>query len=330
MHFLPVHRQTSRTENTPERTGRVHHCPAQGASMNHIISIRDLDRTVIDTLLDQAARLDAQRYHEESLKGKILALLFFEPSTRTRMSFEAAMARLGGTSIGVDSVEASSMAKGETLADTIRVVSGYADTIVLRHPKEGAARLASEFSTVPVINAGDGAGQHPSQTLLDLYTIRQSMPLEGISVGLLGDLRYGRTAHSLAYALSLYGATLHTIAPKGLDLPGSIADELRKGGTAIQEHSDISRVIGELDVLYVTRIQRERFPDSSSYFQVASSYRVTPELLSLGKDRLIVLHPLPRLDEIDPRVDNLPFARYFEQSRNGIPVRMAMLLKVMP
>jgi aspartate carbamoyltransferase catalytic subunit len=298
--------------------------------MNHIISIRDLDRTVIDTLLDQAARLDAQRYHEESLKGKILALLFFEPSTRTRMSFEAAMARLGGTSIGVDSVEASSMAKGETLADTIRVVSGYADTIVLRHPKEGAARLASEFSTVPVINAGDGAGQHPSQTLLDLYTIRQSMPLEGISVGLLGDLRYGRTAHSLAYALSLYGATLHTIAPKGLDLPGSIADELRKGGTAIQEHSDISRVIGELDVLYVTRIQRERFPDSSSYFQVASSYRVTPELLSLGKDRLIVLHPLPRLDEIDPRVDNLPFARYFEQSRNGIPVRMAMLLKVMP
>jgi aspartate carbamoyltransferase catalytic subunit len=297
--------------------------------MNHIISIRDLDRSVIDKLLDQAAKLDAQRYHEESLKGKILALLFFEPSTRTRMSFEAAMARLGGTSIGVDSVEASSMAKGETLADTIRVVSGYADTIVLRHPKEGAARLASEFSTVPVINAGDGAGQHPSQTLLDLYTIRQSMPLEGISVGLLGDLRYGRTAHSLAYALSLYGATLHTISPKGLELPGSIVDELRKGGTTIIEHLDISRVIADLDVLYVTRIQRERFPDSSSYFQVASSYRVTPELLGLGKSLLIVLHPLPRLDEIDPRVDNLPNARYFEQSRNGIPVRMAMLLKVM-
>jgi aspartate carbamoyltransferase catalytic subunit len=297
--------------------------------MNHIISIRDLDRSVIDHLLDQAAKLDAQKFHEPSLEGKILALLFFEPSTRTRMSFEAAMARLGGTSIGVDSVEASSMAKGETLADTIRVVSGYADTIVLRHPKEGAARLASEFSTVPVINAGDGAGQHPSQTLLDLYTIRQSMPLEGISVGLLGDLRYGSTAHSLAYALSLYGATLHTISPKGLELPGSIVEELRKGGTTIIEHIEISRAITDLDVLYVTRIQRERFPDSSSYFQVASSYRVTPELLGQGKETLIVLHPLPRLDEIDPRVDMLPYARYFEQSRNGIPVRMAMLLKVM-
>jgi aspartate carbamoyltransferase catalytic subunit len=297
--------------------------------MNHIISIRDLQRQEIDRILDQAARIDRDRYPEGALKGKILALLFFEPSTRTRMSFEAAMARLGGTSIGVDSVEASSMAKGETLADTIRVVSGYADTIVLRHPKEGAARLAGEFSTVPVINAGDGAGQHPSQTLLDLYTIRQSMPLDGISVGLLGDLRYGRTAHSLAYALSLYGVTIHTISPKGLELPVSIVNELRQSGTRIIEHSEVSRAIGDLDVLYVTRIQRERFPDSSSYFQVASSYRVTPELLSSGKERLIVLHPLPRLDEIDPRVDELPYARYFEQSRNGIPVRMAMLLRVM-
>ncbi|MDD1706012.1 MAG: aspartate carbamoyltransferase, partial [Methanoregulaceae archaeon] len=172
--------------------------------MNHIISIRDLKRPEIDCLLDKAALIQANQYNDSAMKGKILALLFFEPSTRTRMSFDAAMARLGGTSIGVDSVEASSMAKGETLADTIRVVSGYADAIVLRHPKEGAARLASEFSSVPVINAGDGAGQHPSQTLLDLYTIRQSMPLDGIKVGLLGDLRYGRTAHSLAHALSQY------------------------------------------------------------------------------------------------------------------------------
>jgi aspartate carbamoyltransferase catalytic subunit len=245
------------------------------------------------------------------------------------MSFEAAMARMGGTSIGLDSVEASSMAKGETLADTIRVVSGYADAIVLRHPKEGSARLASEFASIPVINAGDGAGQHPSQTLLDLYTIRQSMPLDGISVGLLGDLRYGRTAHSLAYALSLYGATLHTISPKGLELPGSITDELSKKGTGIVEHRDISEIIETLDVLYVTRIQRERFPDSASYFKVASGYRVTPELLGSVRKNLIVLHPLPRLDEIDPRVDQLPYAQYFEQSRNGIPVRMAMLRKVM-
>jgi aspartate carbamoyltransferase catalytic subunit len=297
--------------------------------MNHIISIRDLERPEIDSLLDKAALIQGNDYNESVLKGKILALLFFEPSTRTRMSFDAAMARLGGTSIGVDNVEASSMAKGETLADTIRVVSGYADAIVLRHPKEGAARLASEFSSVPVINAGDGAGQHPSQTLLDLYTIRQSMPLGRIKVGLLGDLRYGRTAHSLAHALSLYGATLHTISPKGLELPSAIAEELAEGGTEIIEHDDVSQVITELDVLYVTRIQRERFPDSSSYFKVASSYRITPELLAGVKERLIVLHPLPRLDEIDPRVDLLSHARYFEQSRNGIPVRMAMLQKVM-
>lgn len=297
--------------------------------MNHIISIRDLERPEIDCLLDKAALIQANQYNESALKGKILALLFFEPSTRTRMSFDAAMARLGGTSIGVDSVEASSMAKGETLADTVRVVSGYADAIVLRHPKEGAARLAGEFSSVPVINAGDGAGQHPSQTLLDLYTIRQSMPLDRIQVGLLGDLRYGRTAHSLAHALSRYDATLHTISPKGLELPSAIAEELGEDGTEIIEHDDVSRVISELDVLYVTRIQRERFPDSASYFKVASSYRITPELLTGVKERFIVLHPLPRLDEIDPRVDSLSHARYFEQSRNGIPVRMAMLQKVM-
>lgn len=297
--------------------------------MKHIISIRNLDRGEIDGLLDQARRIHSHQYNEHALKGKILGLLFFEPSTRTRMSFQSAIARLGGTSISVDSVEASSIAKGETLADTIRVVSGYVDTIVLRHPKEGAARLASEFASVPVINAGDGAGQHPSQTLLDLYTIRQSMPLEKIHVGLLGDLRYGRTAHSLAHALSLYGATLHTITPKGLELPGGIAEELREAGICVIEHEDVSEVISELDVLYVTRIQKERFPDSASYFAVASSYRVTPDLFRSVRDHLVVLHPLPRLDEIDPRVDQLPYARYFEQSWNGVPVRMAMLQKVM-
>ncbi|HOT04443.1 MAG TPA: aspartate carbamoyltransferase [Methanolinea sp.] len=297
--------------------------------MRHIISIRDLDRAEIDGMLDHAQALQERRYDSEALKGRLLGLLFFEPSTRTRMSFASAIARLGGDSISMDSVEASSMVKGETLADTIRVVSGYVDAIVLRHPKEGAARLASEFAQVPVINAGDGAGQHPSQTLLDLYTIRQSMPLDGVTVGLLGDLRYGRTAHSLAHALSLYRATLHTISPKGLELPSGLASELRDTGTDVIEHDDVQEVVKDLDVLYVTRIQRERFPDSASYFKVASSYRVTPELLTGVRDHLIVLHPLPRVNEIDPRVDHLPYARYFEQSANGIPVRMAMLLRVM-
>ncbi len=297
--------------------------------MKHILSIRDLERPFIDDLIRKAGRIASRKYSPDALKDKVLALLFFEPSTRTRMSFEAAMARLGGTSLSVGSVEASSMAKGETLADTIRVVSGYADAIVLRHPKEGAARLASEFASVPVINAGDGAGQHPSQTLLDLYTIQQSMSLDGIDVGLIGDLRYGRTAHSLAYALSLYRSRIHVITPPGLELPPALIMELRERGTEVVEHEDVGEIIRCLDVLYVTRIQRERFPDSASYFDVASSYRITPELLQGVRSNLIVLHPLPRVDEIDPAVDALPYARYFMQSKNGVPVRMAMLEEVM-
>jgi len=297
--------------------------------MHHIISIGDFDRNAIDRLLDHAGEIDKKKYDSHALNGKILAVLFFEPSTRTRLSFESAIARLGGTSLSVGSVEACSIAKGETLADTVRVVSGYADAIVIRHPKEGAARLAAEFSTVPVINAGDGAGQHPSQTLLDLYTIRQSMPIDGIDIALIGDLRYGRTAHSLASALSLYHARLHTLCPKGLELPVTLSEQLHEKGMEIIEHDSISDMIRDVDVLYVTRIQRERFPDSASYFNVTSSYRITPELMNDAKKRLIVLHPLPRVDEIDPRMDNSPHARYFEQSRNGVPVRMAMLMQVM-
>jgi aspartate carbamoyltransferase catalytic subunit len=297
--------------------------------MYHIISIQDFSREQIDALLEKARKIDENSEIERSLEGKQVALLFFEPSTRTRMSFASAVDRLGGTTICVDSVEGSSIIKGETLADTVRVVSGYVDAIVLRHPKEGAARLASEFATVPVINAGDGAGQHPSQTLLDLYTIRQSMSLEGINVGLIGDLRYGRTAHSLAQALSHYNVNLFTIAPDGLELPETVQLDLIDRGTRICECTEIQEVIGDLDVLYVTRLQRERFPDSATFVNVQQSYQVTPQLLSDVRDHLIVLHPLPRAGEIDPGVDSLPYARYFEQARNGIPVRMAMLREVM-
>lgn len=299
-----------------------------GETMKHIIAIRDLDREEIDGIIDDARRVQAKDYDCQALVGKTLALLFFEPSTRTKMSFEAAMGRLGGTSLSVGSVEASSIVKGETLADTIRVVSGYADAIVLRHPREGAARLASEFASVPVINAGDGAGQHPSQTILDLFTIRESFNLDGINVGLLGDLRYGRTAHSLAQALALYDVHLHTITPKGLELPSSISEELHHSGMEVTAHETVDEVIDALDVLYVTRIQRERFPDAASYFDVASSYRITPELLERAQSHLIVLHPLPRVDEIDSRVDQMPHARYFAQAWNGVPVRMAMLMRV--
>ncbi len=254
--------------------------------MYHIISIRDFEREDLDHLLDRAEVFETGRYTPGLLKDRLVALLFFEPSTRTRMSFAAALARLGGQSISVDSVEASSIVKGETLADTIRVVSGYVDAIVLRHPKEGAARLAAEFSSVPVINAGDGAGQHPSQTLLDLYTIR-------------------------------------------LEMPVNIAVELRERGVEVVEHASVEEAIRELDVLYVTRIQRERFPDTASYYNVASSYRITTQLLEGVRDHLMILHPLPRAGEIDPAVDRTPYARYFEQARNGVPVRMALLHEVM-
>lgn len=289
-----------------------------------------MDREEIDSLLTAAAKFDQREFTGHELDGKILAVLFFEPSTRTRMSFSSAMMRLGGKILNLGSVEASSIAKGETLSDTIRVISGYADAIVLRHPKEGAARLASEVATVPVINGGDGAGQHPSQTLLDLFTIRKSMRLENIDVGLQGDLRYGRTVHSLADALTKYNnIRLHTIAPEGLDLPNHLKQDLTDAGMEIIVHENIEEALPELDVLYVTRLQRERFPDPAAFANFAATYRITPDLLERAKPSMIVLHPLPRVDEIDPAVDSLPCAKYFQQAHYGVPVRMAMLHEVM-
>lgn len=296
----------------------------------NILSVRDMEREEIDALLRAAARFDRGEFTGHELDNKILAVLFFEPSTRTRMSFSSAMMRLGGKILNLGSVEASSIVKGESLADTIRVISGYADAIVLRHPKEGAARLASEVASVPVINGGDGAGQHPSQTLLDLFTIRESMPIENIDVGLQGDLRYGRTVHSLAFALSKYNdVRIHTIAPEGLDLPTHLKQDLADAGCDVIVHETIEDTLPELDVLYVTRLQRERFPDPAAFASFATTYRITPELLSRAKSSMIVLHPLPRVDEIDPAVDSLACAKYFEQAHNGVPVRMAMLNEVM-
>ena len=289
-----------------------------------------MDREEIDALLTAAAKFDQREFTGHELDGKILAVLFFEPSTRTRMSFSSAMMRLGGKILNLGSVEASSIAKGETLSDTIRVISGYADAIVLRHPKEGAARLASEVATVPVINGGDGAGQRPSQTLLDLFTIRKSMRLENIDVGLQSDLRYGRTVHSLADALTKYNnIRLHTIAPEGLDLPNHLKQDLTDAGMEIIVHENIEEALPELDVLYVTRLQRERFPDPAAFANFAATYRITPDLLERAKPSMIVLHPLPRVDEIDPAVDSLPCAKYFQQAHYGVPVRMAMLHEVM-
>lgn len=292
--------------------------------LRHIISMRDFSREDIDLVLRKAEELEKSS-PGDLLKGKILANLFFEPSTRTRLSFEAAMKRLGGDVLNLDSEEASSMAKGESLTDTVKVISQYCDVIVLRHPKEGAAKMAASVSSVPVINAGDGAGQHPTQTLLDLYTIKKESKLDGIKIALVGDLKYGRTVHSLAYALSLYDAEIFLISPETLKMPDEIKKDLVRRGCKVREASDISDVIRDVDVLYVTRIQKERFPDPSEYRKVVGSYRITPELLRGAKDDLIIMHPLPRLDEIHPSIDQTPYARYFKQAYYGVPVRMALL-----
>ncbi len=298
---------------------------------SHIISMRDFSRDEIDAILNMVKQFEpiARGKRSDLLSGKLLATLFYEPSTRTRLSFETAMKRLGGEVIDLGALEASSVAKGETLADTIRVIGNYADAIVLRHPREGAARMAAEYSKIPIINAGDGAGHHPTQTLLDLYTIMRESSLSGLKIAIVGDLKYGRTVHSLAYALSLYHADMTLISPKQLEMPDTIKKDLKKQGAIITETSHIEDVIGDVDVLYITRIQKERFPDPAEYQKVAGSYRITEELLKSARDNLIIMHPLPRVDEIDPAVDRTRYARYFEQSFYGVPVRMALLAMAM-
>jgi aspartate carbamoyltransferase catalytic subunit len=293
--------------------------------------MKDFTREDIDEILSLAERLEpcARGKPCRLLEDKLLALLFYEPSTRTRMSFDAAIKRLGGNSLDFGTVETSSVSKGETLADTVRVVSEYADAIVLRHPQEGAARMAAEYSKVPVINAGDGVGHHPTQTLLDLYTIKRESKLEGIDVALVGDLRYGRTVHSLAYALALYGATIYLVSPPQLQMPEHIKSDLSQQGVTLRETSSLEEVLGCVDVLYMTRIQKERFAEQSEYLSVAGSYRLTSEMLSEARSNLIIMHPLPRVGEIDPSVDATTHARYFQQSFYGVPVRMAVLVKLL-
>ncbi|AEH24437.1 aspartate carbamoyltransferase [Pyrococcus yayanosii] len=294
-----------------------------------IISIRDFSKEDIEFVLETAERLERElreKGHLEYAKGKILATLFFEPSTRTRLSFESAMHRLGGAVIGFAEASTTSVKKGESLRDTIKTVEQYSDVIVIRHPKEGAARLAAEVAEIPVINAGDGSNQHPTQTLLDLYTIKKEFGrIDGLKIGLLGDLKYGRTTHSLAEALSFYDVELYLISPELLRMPRHIVEELRERGVKVKETSDLEAVIGELDVLYVTRIQKERFPDEQEYLKVKGSYQVNLAILAKAKENLKVMHPLPRVDEIHPEVDGTPHAIYFKQVFNGVPVRMALL-----
>jgi len=298
-----------------------------------LVSIRDLSREEIEQLLESARKMipfaEGTKV-AKPLAEKIVAMAFFEPSTRTRLSFEAAVLRLGGRCITIADAGATSMRKGESLYDTIRMLSSYADAIVIRHPNEGAARLAARASERPVINAGDGAGQHPTQTLLDLATMQEAFgTLTGLKVVLLGDLKYGRTVHSLAYALAQFGSELVLCSPPALRLPEDHREELRHLGARLTVEEDVKRAVGDADVLYVTRVQKERFSDEDEYRAVAGSYRVDSRLLAGAKPRLIVMHPLPRAGEVAPEVDATPHAAYFRQAFLAVPVRMALLNEVL-
>ena len=294
-----------------------------------LVSIRDLTREEIFYILEKAEKMIPFAKGEKktkALEGKILATLFFEPSTRTKLSFETAMHRLGGNVIGFSEPAMTSIKKGETLADTIRMVDSYSDIIVIRHSLEGAARLAAEFAESPVINAGDGAGRHPTQCLLDLFTIlREKGRIEGLKIALVGDLKYGRTVHSLAYALALLGAELIFISPETLKMPKEIVRDCQELGAEPKSFTNLERAIKDVDVIYVTRIQKERFPDPTEYNRVVGSYRIDIDLLKHAKEDVIVMHPLPRVNEIDPEVDKTKHALYFKQAFYGIPVRMALL-----
>jgi aspartate carbamoyltransferase catalytic subunit len=295
-----------------------------------IISIKDFSLEDIDHVFKVAKAMEPLAPKGSTmLRGKILATLFFEASTRTRLSFEAAMHKLGGSTIGFAEAEMASVKKGENLADTVRTVESYADVIAIRHPLEGAARVAAEFAKVPIINGGSGSEEHPTQALLDLYTMKKEKgKIDGLKIALVGDLRYGRTVHSLAYVLSLYNIELFLISPDTLRMRREVLQTI-KGKIPVTEKTNLEKIIPLIDVLYVTRIQKERFPDPAEYAKVKGSYRIDLEALKEAKKNLTILHPLPRIDEIAPEVDSTPYARYFQQVWNGIVVRMALLALIL-
>jgi aspartate carbamoyltransferase catalytic subunit len=298
--------------------------------MKHFIESQQCDRKTITTVFKTADRL--ARTRSTPLKGAVMASLFYEPSTRTRFSFESAMLRLGGSVMSTENAsEFSSAAKGETLEDSIKVISHYADVIVLRHPEAGASARAASVSSVPVINAGDGIGQHPTQALLDLYTIYKEVgKIDGIKIALVGDLKHGRTVRSLAYFLGKYArVTIHFVAPPALQIAPDILAYLERHGVTYTCHTTWDEVLPDVDVLYQTRIQRERFKSDAQYRTFKGAYVVSPEIVARMKKGAIVMHPLPRVDEITPDVDALPAAAYFRQAGYGVAVRMALLVHML-
>ena len=296
--------------------------------LKNIISIKDFKREDIEYILDEAEKLEnvaKSKEISEELKGKLLGLMFFEPSTRTKMSFETAMKRLGGECIGFENSGSSSVSKGESIADTAKMFEGYSDALVIRHELEGVSKFISDTVDVPVINAGDGAGQHPTQTLLDLYTIKKEIgEIDNLKIALIGDLKFGRTVHSLSNALGLFkNVTIYLVSPPELKMPQEVLLDINKTNVTWEEVDSIEKIIDDVDVLYVTRIQKERFGDIEDYLKIKGAYIINKKMLE-GKD-LIVMHPLPRIDEIDTDVDNTKYNKYFTQAANAVPVRMAIL-----
>ncbi len=298
-----------------------------------ILSVRQFSRDNLAYILDVANEMRAVVKRVGStdlLKGHVLACVFYEPSTRTSSSFIAAMSRLGGSVIPINEVRYSSVTKGESLPDTIRTLESYADVIVLRHPEVGASQVAAEYARKPIINAGDGVGEHPTQALLDLYTIQSELgTLDGLHVAMVGDLRYGRTVHSLAKLLCLYDVRLTFVSPELLRLPLDVLNDVKAHGRPVAETYNVQDVIADVDVLYVTRVQRERFADQAQYEEVKDFYVITPELMEQAKERMIIMHPLPRVNEISYALDKDPRAAYFRQMENGMYIRMALLAAVL-
>jgi len=295
-----------------------------------IITAKDFTREDIDYILKKAKEMMKNKKNSDLLKNKILATLFFEPSTRTRLSFESAIYRLGGNVIGFHSGDVSSIKKGESIADTIRTVENYSDCIVIRHNLEGAATLAAKFSKIPIINAGSGSGEHPTQALLDLLTItEESGSIDGINIGIMGDLKYGRTVHSLAILLSNYDVNIYFISPKELMLRNRDKEFLRQRNVKYKDVAQYRNILNILDILYVTRIQKERFADVEEYDRVKGFYVFTKDDLKETKDNFKIMHPLPRLTEISPEIDNSPKSIYFKQTFYGIPMRMAILAELL-
>ena len=289
-----------------------------------LISMRDFRREELLAFLDEATRYEG--FSEPILAGKVMGSLFFEPSTRTHLSFDSAMQRLGGSSIGFADAKVSSTAKGESLSDTIRVVENYCDIVLIRHPREGAARLAAESTSLPVINAGDGTNQHPTQTLLDLYTIRQTRGrLDNLKIAFIGDLKYSRTVHSLIETLTHFDNELFLVSPTSLRMPASFIDELDDRGTVYTEDEDFFSIASDVDIIYTTRIQQERFPDPIEYEKVKNAYRIDRAAIERIGGNVTLMHPLPRLNEISTDLDDFPGSAYFAQARNGVTVRKAVL-----